>query len=413
MQSGIDSVLQRYRRDILHTMWYAIAAACMSADRANIQLLDPFYGQMRYHMGWVDRYFQVTEGHSAGKLLRPVLLLLVYEACGAWGQVPAAEDGKRTTGEEGMVRHIQRALPAAAAVELAHNFTLLHDDIEDGDTERRHRATVWTLWGVPQAINTGDGLCALARLTLWEMTKEQVEADLIAHLGRIFDEAILVLTEGQFLDISFEDLPEITVDMYMEMIGRKTATLMRCASEMGARLGTRDEALVERMRRFGWALGLAFQIRDDMLLQYPQSEATKGEALAGHSLVSGRNEMSGEKGRVPIDFSPGKRLMGDIYQRKKSLPIVYALAHADKQDRERLRSIYNERELSVTPEQAMLVLEVLEKTGAWEYCQTVLAEQCREARDALLDTSASMGSMSDRAREELLTIIDFVDGGGV
>src|SRR5207249_10296635 len=91
--------------------------------------------------------------------------------------------------------YLRRALPAAAAIELIHNFTLIHDDIEDGDAQRRHRSTLWKLWGVPQAINTGDGLFALARLTLWGILDESVEGSTAARLGALLDHACLVLAE--------------------------------------------------------------------------------------------------------------------------------------------------------------------------------------------------------------------------
>src|SRR5689334_15741535 len=205
MQSTIEGVLLRYREDVLRTMRQAIVTACMSASNTSMQLLEPFYNQMRYHLGWLDRYFQAVEEGNVGKLLRPALLLLVYEVCGAGGLLPQAEREEREEPGE-TPHHIRCALPAAAAVELVHNFTLMHDDVEDGDTERRHRATVWKLWGVPHAINTGDGLYTLARLVLSDATREQVKPGLVAHLGRVFDEAILRLTEGQFLDIHFEEL---------------------------------------------------------------------------------------------------------------------------------------------------------------------------------------------------------------
>jgi geranylgeranyl diphosphate synthase type I len=191
-------------------------------------VLEPFYGQMHYHLGWVDSDFAPTTAHT-GKLLRPTLLLLAYEASGAWGLVDEAADPSAQT-----EAYLHRALFAAAAIELTHNCTLIHDDIEDGDAERRHRPTVWNLWGIPQAINTGDGMFTLARLTLWRVLDEAVEGELAACLGALLDCTCLAIFEGQYLDMSFEHRLDISISMYLNMIHHKTAALMACTVEMGA-----------------------------------------------------------------------------------------------------------------------------------------------------------------------------------
>ncbi len=149
---------------------------------------------MQYHLGWVDHQLRPADGHP-GKLLRPKLLLLSYELAWAQGQTPLTTP---------LALSLRPALPAAAAVELAHNFTLLHDDIEDGDVERRHRPTVWSVWGIPQAILVGDALFALARLHLWKVLDEGVEPATALNLAKLFDTALLKLTEGQHLDMFFE-----------------------------------------------------------------------------------------------------------------------------------------------------------------------------------------------------------------
>ena len=184
-----------------------------------------------------------------------MLLLLAYEAAGAWEL--ASTDATDTT-------HIRRALPAAVSIELAHNFTLIYDDIEDGDTQRRHRPTLWKLWGVPQAINTGDGMFAVFRKTLWDTLDTGVDSELVVHLGAIFDHTVQTIAEGQYLDISFETRQNVSIAMYVDMIRRKTAALMSGAAEMGALLGTRDQQTIERLRAFGLAIGIAFQVRDDI-----------------------------------------------------------------------------------------------------------------------------------------------------
>ena len=183
----IQSTLTRHQAAINEALHSAIAKVAANPEAIDLQ---PFYGQIQYHLGWVDNEFTPIT-NNPGKLLRPTLLLLAYEAAGAWGLATANTD------------YLRRALPAAAAIELTHNFTLIHDDIEDGDSERRHRSTLWKLWGIPQAINTGDGLFALARLTLWDVLDVGVAGNIAARLGAVLDRACLVLSEGQYLDISF------------------------------------------------------------------------------------------------------------------------------------------------------------------------------------------------------------------
>ena len=146
--------------------------------------------------------------------LRPLLGLLAYESL---------------TGDH------RQALPGAAAVELGHNFSLVHDDIEDGDTERHHRPTLWTLHGVAQAINTGDTLFSLSRLALYRLLELGFPPAKVLGLMRLYDETCLALCEGQFMDIwSAEHDEALSVDFYFDMIGRKTAALIAASIKAGA-----------------------------------------------------------------------------------------------------------------------------------------------------------------------------------
>lgn len=274
--------------------------------------------------------------------------------------------------------YLRRALPAAAAVELTHNFTLIHDDIEDSDAERRHRSTLWKLWGIPQAINTGDGLYALARLTLWDVLNEGVEGLTAARLGAILDRSCLVLSEGQYLDISFEQSPHISVASYVDMIRRKTAALMSCATEMGALLGTSDSYTIERLRNFGNAMGIAFQVRDDLLSVWASTA---------------------ELGKTPA---------GDIYRRKKSLPILYAMEQAIPHDQHILQHIY-QQETPVTSEQVAQVLAIFERTETQAYCRAFLAEQCRLAYATLASVPRLSNPVSTRALDDMHTLVHFVE----
>jgi geranylgeranyl diphosphate synthase type I len=360
----IQSTLLRYQQNIDRALRAALTKV---ANRTNISHPEIFYGQMQYQMGWVDSTLTPAKSNP-GKLLRPTLVLLAYEAAGAWGLASDNLDD---------LSHLQRALPAASAVEFTHNFTLIHDDIEDGDTERRHRPTVWKVWGVPQAINTGDGLFSLARLALWDVLEQGVESNLAVRLASILDQASLLISEGQYLDISFETQPTISVAAYLNMISCKTAALMACATEMGALLGTRDQETIDRLRSFGETVGIAFQVRDDLL---------------------GVWASSAELGKTPA---------GDIYRRKKSLPILHAMEHASEQDKALLKSIY-QQEGPITTQQVEAVLSIMEQTQTKAYCRSFLVEQCQRAYNALGNVPRTASPLALHALEAMGTVVQFL-----
>ncbi|MBV9230799.1 MAG: polyprenyl synthetase family protein [Chloroflexi bacterium] len=363
--STVLSPFLRYQQEISLALRQAVAKASEAALVADASAFRSYYGQMHYHLGWANAHFSPVQSHP-GKLLRPTLLLLAYELAVAQGYA-----------NECISHDLRRALPAAAAIELMHNFTLIHDDIEDGDTERRHRATLWKLWGVPQAINTGDGMIFVAHLALWDVLSEGVENTLATRLAQVLDRALLMVTEGQYLDLTFENVEHISVAQYVDMIGRKTAALMSCAAEMGALLGSPNEAIIDSLRRFGWALGIAFQIRDDIL---------------------------GVWGSIQ---ELGKTAAGDIYRRKKSLPILHALQTANQEDLSVLHEIY-QQENPVTLYQVGQVLTVFERTKTWTYCREFLAQQCQQARSTLADVPHT-NSSATRAYMDVEMLIRFLE----
>ncbi|MFC1994652.1 polyprenyl synthetase family protein [Chloroflexota bacterium] len=270
----------------------------------------PMYDMMRYHLGWVNAQGHPQES-SAGKVLRPTLCLLACEAVGG---------------------DFEKALPAAAAIELTHNFSLIHDDIQDDDRERRHRPTVWSIWGKPQAINVGTAMRVLASLALLRLGERDVPVQKQLYAQRLLDEACLTMIEGQCLDISYETRLDITVDDYLGMINRKTAVLLGCSLQLGALLGTDDDLLIQRLLDFGRNLGLAFQIRDDVLGIWGEQEKT------------------------------GKPLGSDIRRRKKSFPVVYALERANGETRGKLANIY-QKEL-IDDGDVATVLTILDAVSA-------------------------------------------------
>jgi len=306
--------------------------------------LASFYGMMRYHLGWVDEGFSPTED-KGGKRLRPLLCLLVCEAAGG---------------------DPERALPAAAAVELVHNFSLVHDDIEDASPLRRHRLTVWKVWGTPQAINAGDGLFALAHLAMQRLADRGVRHRRVLTALEILDQACLALTEGQHLDLSFEARLDVDVDEYLSMIRGKTAALFSAAAQLGALVAGSDPESTARYRRFGQNLGLAFQIVDDILGIWGDPQVT------------------------------GKPAADDIQQRKKTLPIVRALEEEKRTEGQGLREIY-QREV-IDEEAVEAALKILENLGARHYTGGMANDYYQQAL-AELDATGVGNEAQDDLRE--------------
>ena len=303
------------------------------------------YEMVRYHLG-LD-----GPGAVSGKRIRPLLGLLAYASI--------AGDHRK-------------ALPGAAAVELGHNFSLVHDDIEDGDRERRHRPTLWAIHGVPQAINAGDMLFSLSRVALHRLTSLGFSDAKVLRLMRLYDETCVALCEGQFLDIWAGDQDEpLSVELYFDMIGRKTAALIAASIEAGALLATDDEAIVSRYRAFGWALGLAFQLNDDLLGIWGDEQSTGKEAT-------------------------------DLVRRKKTLPLIYAFEHASAADRARLAELSrlpNPSAAQVAEERA-----ILERSGARDFTRNA----ARRYRDEALAQLDGAGVVGAEARERLREIITSV-----
>jgi len=263
----------------------------------------------------------------------------------------------------------RKSLPAAAAVELGHNFSLVHDDIEDADRERRHRPTLWAIWGVPLAINAGDALFALSRLALYGLMEvEGYEPQKLLNIMRVYDETCLALCEGQYLDISFERRTDVTVPEYMEMIEKKTAALIAAAVETGAMMATDDREIVDAYRRFGYNLGIAFQIADDL------------------------------KGTFWTTAATGKPEAGDVRKRKKTLPLVWALENASAADVSRLTAIYQPmiratdgsgpplRDSQMSDADVDEVLDILERSGARRHAE----EEAHRYRDLALVSAAAL-----------------------
>jgi geranylgeranyl diphosphate synthase type I len=278
----------------------------------------PIYDMMRYHLGWIDELGNESV-HASGKALRPTLCLMSAEAVG---------------------RDCRAALPVAAAVELIHNFSLIHDDIQDDDEERRHRRTVWKIWGKPQAINAGSAMRVLANLALDRVKNNGLTPEKHGSLQAVLDESTLKLIEGQYLDISYERRFDVTVDDYMAMIRGKTAALVSCSMQAGAMTGTDDPVTIKRFCELGEHLGIAFQIRDDILGIWGDPKET------------------------------GKPKGSDIRRKKKTLPVVLALEEGTGKVKEAVMKIFQKDEIG--DGDVEIICDVLNEAGAYARVQEIV-----------------------------------------
>jgi geranylgeranyl diphosphate synthase type I len=314
------------------------------------RLAPPMDTVAAYHFGWIDAQGRPADA-DGGKAVRPALAVLSAEVTGA-----PPETG----------------VPGAVAVELIHNFSLLHDDLMDGDEQRRHRDTVWKVHGPAQAILVGDALFALANEVLLEAAT--VEA---GRAARRLAAATRALIDGQAQDISYEHRDRISVEECLEMEGNKTGALLACASSVGAVLGGADDRTADALEKYGYHLGLAFQAVDDLLGIWGDPVAT------------------------------GKQTWSDLRQRKKSLPVVAALA-ADGAAAERLGEMLaadakSSEFAQFSEEEFAARADLIEQAGGREWTAAEARRQHTIAIEAL-DAVA----MPDQVRAQFMALADFV-----
>jgi geranylgeranyl diphosphate synthase type I len=280
-----------------------------------------------YHFGWWDRHGRAA-GANGGKAIRPTLVLLAAEAAG----------GGHTA-----------AVPAAVAVELVHNFSLLHDDVMDGDPTRRHRPTAWSVFGTNAAILVGDALLTLAFDVVAAGRHPAAQAG-----TRMLSAAVQDLVEGQSSDMAFEGRADVGVPECLTMVGGKTGALLGCACALGGSFGDGDPEQVGHLRGFGERLGLAFQFVDDLL------------GIWGDPAVT------------------GKPIYSDLRNRKKSLPVVAALTSGTAAGDE-LAELYH-RERPLTDPDLVHAAELIDLAGgrAWSQAQAdhLLSEALGRLRSA-------------------------------
>jgi len=273
---------------------------------------EPLFDIIRYHLGLDNKE------KAKGKMLRPLLCLFACKAVGGDFHI---------------------ALPVACTIELIHNFSLIHDDIEDGSPTRRHQPAVWKVWGQAQAINAGDALLSLAYLSL---SRLQVSPKMILRIDQIISETCLQLCQGQYLDIAFEKERSISQRDYFRMASAKTAALFKTSLHLGALVGGGKRGEIQHLCRYGQNLGLGFQIQDDFL------------------------SLWGEEGDK---FPP------DILRKKKIFPIVYAIEKGEGRMKEELLHIYTKENLE--EEDVVKVLSLLE--GVKGHCLSIIEEHYSRA----------------------------------
>lgn len=304
----------------------------------------PIHDVLKYHLGRVDAEFR-PERADGGKRIRPKLCVIICQAL----------DGD-----------VDCALPVAAAIELIHNFTLLHDDIQDRSELRRHRRTVRSIWGDAQALNAGDAMFVVAHLALNQTVELGLPAERAIMISNALHRTTLRIVEGQVLDLSFEARDSVTQDEYLRMISGKSAAIISFACEAGAMVAGADAETTAKVAAFGQALGIGFQIHDDVL------------GVWGSTTVTGKPQAD------------------DIRRRKKALPLLLLLERAQPVDRAHLQNL-----LAYQPLPDSAVNEILELMTHYEVRSSLEAQVERwhdQARDQLEDLNLE-GPAADRLRE--------------
>jgi geranylgeranyl diphosphate synthase type I len=322
---------------------HRVLADCRTAVvpelRASVRKLpDPLRRVAGYHFGWLDAGGRSAVS-SAGKLIRPALTL---------SSARAVDGASRD------------ALPAGVAVELVHNFSLLHDDVMDNDQLRHHRPTVWAVFGVPAAVLAGDALWALALRVLGDCGHPAAD-DGVRELSVALSE----LTAGQCADMDFERRSDVALGECLSMVAGKTGALLGCACALGAMFGGGSAEQVECLRQFGRRVGMAFQFVDDML------------GIWGDPAVTGKPARS------------------DLASRKNSLPVVFALSSMTAAGRE-LAELY-QVDRPLTPPELERAATLVDATGGQDWARQEAERHVSEALDCLRTAAPDPGAAAELA----------------
>ena len=332
------------------TMFQQYGAGIKKSLRDNLshQTLD-VYDMLRYYMGWADEEGKPHDG-MGGKALRPTLCLF---ACEAAGGNPAF------------------AMPAAVALEFIHNFSLIHDDIQDRDVTRHNRKTLWAIWGDSKAMIAGNVLRVIADDCLHQMLDSGLGYERCLLIADALTQAYLEMIEGQYLDLEYEGRKDISMSDYFNMISRKTGALIRCSFNLGGLVGARDRNVAAAFENSGRALGYVFQIIDDVL------------------------------GVWGVEKVTGKPVGADIRRKKNSYPLVRAMEIAEAGDNQILDHIYGKEKLDDVDVES--VLTVLDQLNVRDAAQN---EAERFAKIAI--ASVSDIEMSLESRRNLEDLVQFL-----
>lgn len=295
-------------------------------SRLDVPRTRPFHEMLTYHMGWTG---EGAGAQATGKRIRPLITLLSVASINS-------KEGSKNNNTNWL-----HAVSVAAAIELVHNFSLVHDDIQDNSELRRGRKTAWVKWGAPMAINVGDALFVIANQAALSL-KEHYPAEMVVRASSLMNDCCLELTQGQFLDMSYEERTDLTMEDYWPMIGGKTSALLSVCTQIGALLGYAQEEKIELCRLFGYNLGLAFQVQDDILGIWGN------EALTGKSAAS------------------------DLVEGKNSLPVLFALEKNGK-------FAHRWNQGPIKADEVGAVAAMLEKEGGKAYAEKMSEELTQKA----------------------------------
>jgi geranylgeranyl diphosphate synthase type I len=283
---------------------------------------------------------------AGGKRLRPYLVVKSCEIVGG---------------------DIERAIPFAAAVEMLHNFTLIHDDIMDRDEKRRGVPTVHVKYGLPLALASGDLLFAKVYEAMTQV--EGVPAQRVLRCVRRATMAAIHICEGQILDVSYPKLSGVSEEDYYRMVGGKTASLFEACAEIGALVGGAPEEEVELLKGYGYNAGIAFQLIDDIL------------------------------GITADEKTLGKPVGSDLREGKKTLIIIDALKRASKQERSIIEAVLGVED--APPEEVHRAIETVRRLGSIEYARRKAERYVEEAKRRLRPFPDC------EARRDLEELVDF------
>jgi geranylgeranyl pyrophosphate synthase len=309
----------------------------------------PLYKQLGYFMGFFDESLQPISCYG-GKRFRSSLCLMLAD----WY-------GKKEAG-----------VSVATSIELFHNFTLIHDDIIDGDTLRRGRPTVWKLFGTDHAINSGDGQLILAIQSVTDSSALTSDQKVAVH--SFLTQQYLKVVEGQYLDFELTKAKlgdsKVNREAYLTMVGRKTADLIAASTKAAGLVAGKNEEETSALFEYGYNLGIAYQMCDDTVSIWGTQEQT------------------------------GKRIYGDILEKKKTMPILHLLEAGTPLATQTLLDLYNsDNEMSHADAEKIVVL--LEDVDTYTYMCTEISKKATDAKNA-----ADKLSLTQAQKESLKNIVD-------